>query len=215
MTLSRTTEPSRVARTVSLFRRALHAELRVYSSIARAVARRPAVPARASGLGYHRPVMTVLVVFIVLSAVEIPIVDLIVHRWPAIRIAVLIVGVWGLTWMIGLLCAMLMRPHTVGPDGIRIRNGLEIDVPISWAAVESVAVSRRVDEPRQPRVTGSEYAERMQNETNIVIELERPVWIGLPGLPPRGGRQEVSSVRLWADEPRAFLDACRPFLLSD
>lgn len=206
--------PTRGARLIDAARRALRAEFRVYSSIGRAIFRRPAIPASGTGLGYHRPVLTVLFIFIGLSAVEIPIIDLVVHRWPAVRIALLVLGIWGVTWMLGLLCAMLMRPHTVGPDGIRVRSCLEIDVAVSWKDIASIAVSRRVDEPKQPRVSGGEYAERMQNETNILIELERPVGIRLPGLAPKGGEHVVDSIRLWADEPRAFIAAARPFLTA-
>lgn len=206
--------PTPIARILNFLHRAWIAELRVYSSIARAVARRPAVPKGGTGIGYHRPVLTVLFIFIGLSAVEIPILDLIVHQWPAVRITLLVLGIWGVTWMVGLLCAMLMRPHSVGPDGVRVRSGLELDVPIGWADIASVAINRRVDEPKQPRVIGSEYAERMQDETNIEIELERPVAIRLPGLAPKGGVHPVDRIRLWADEPRAFLDAARPFLTA-
>ncbi|GGD64917.1 hypothetical protein [Microbacterium murale] len=209
-----TTSPSVWRRFLSLAHRALLAELRIYASIGRAIARRPAVPRGGTGIGYHRPVLTILIVFIVLSAIELPIIDLIVHRWPAVRITLLIIGIWGLTWMIGLLCAMLLRPHSVGPDGIRVRNGLEVDVALPWDEIASVAISRRIDEPKQPRIDGAEYAERIQDETNIEIELERPHAVRLPGLPPRGGEHLVTSVRIWADDPRAFLDAARPFLLA-
>jgi len=206
--------PTPIARILAFLHRAWVAELRVYSSIARAIARRPAVPKGGTGIGYHRPVLTVLFIFIGLSAVEIPILDLIVHQWPVVRITLLVLGIWGVTWMVGLLCAMLMRPHAVGPDGVRVRSGLELDVPIGWADIASIAISRRVDEPKQPRVIGSEYAERMQDETNIEIELERPVAIRLPGLAPKGGTHQVDRIRLWADDPRAFLDAARPFLVA-
>ncbi|MHC9044843.1 hypothetical protein ACYX8G_09685 [Microbacterium saperdae] len=209
-----TAPPSRGARVRSMLHRALTSEVRGYASIGRAIARRPAIPQGGTGLGYHRPVLTILIVFIALSAVEIPILDLIVHPWPAVRIPILILGIWGLTWMVGLLCAMIMRPHTVGPDGIRVRSGLEIDVALAWDDIASIAIDRRVDEPKTPCITGTEYAERMQDETNIEIELERPVTIRLPGLAPRGGAHEVTRVRLWTDEPRAYLDAARPFLTA-
>ena len=123
-------------------KRVLMLELRIYANIARFVARRPAIPRGAAGFGFHKPVLTILIVFIVLSAVEIPIVDLIVHPWPAVRIALLVVGIWGVTWMIGLLCAYVMRPHTVGPDGIRLRGGLETDIAFSWDDIASVARNR-------------------------------------------------------------------------
>lgn len=206
--------PTPIARILNFLHRAWIAELRVYSSIARAIARRPAIPHGGTGIGYHRPVLTVLFIFIGLSALEIPILDLIVHPWPVARITLLVLGIWGVTWMVGLLCAMIMRPHSVAPEGVRVRSGLEVDVPIDWDDIASIAIDRRVDEPKRPRVTGSEYAERMQDETNIEIELERFVAIRLPGLAPKGGTHQVDRIRLWADDPRAFLDAARPFLTA-
>jgi hypothetical protein len=80
--------------------------------------------------------------------------------------------------------------------------------------ISSIAIDRRIDEPKTPRITSAEYAERMQDETNIEIELERPVTIRLPGVAPRGGVHEVTRIRLWADDPRAYLDAARPFLTA-
>ena len=200
-------------RTGSFLKRALLLELRVYANIGRFIARRPAIPRDAVGFGYHRPVLTVLIIFIVLSAVEIPIVDLIVHRWPVVRITFLVLGIWGLTWMFGLLAAYLMRPHTVGPEGIRVREGLEIDIPLTWDDIASVARERRVDEPKTPRVTEADATRtlslRMQDETVIVIELERPTLVRLPGLPPKGGTRSVDAVRIWVDDPAAFMDAVR------
>lgn len=197
--------------------RALRAELRVYSSIGRAIARRPAVERGGTGIGHHRPTLTVLIVFIVLSAVEIPILDLITHRVPWLRIACLILGIWGVTWMVGLLCAMLMRPHAVGPSGIRVRNGLEVDVPISWDDIAEIRVSRRTDQPKSPRISADdagagEYAERVQYETNIVVELEAPITVRLPGDATKSGTSEVVRVRLWADDPQRFIASARPFL---
>ncbi len=193
----------------------------MYTSIARAIARRPSIEVGGAGFTYHRPVRTVLWVFIALSALEIPIIDLIARNWPPVRIALLVLGVWGVTWMVGLLCAMLMRPHTVGPSGIRVRGGLEIDVPIPWGPIAFIAIDPRVDQPKTPRVThdasdgSAEYAERVQYETNILIELEAPLAIRLPGsAPAHGGAPSVTSVRLWADDPRALLAAARPFLLA-
>lgn len=205
----------RVARLGGMLKRALVMELRVYESLWRFVARRPAIAPGAVGIGYHRPVLTVLWIFIVLSAVEIPIIDLIVHRWPPVRIAMLVLGIWGVTWMLGLLCAMLTRPHTVGPEGIRVRQGLGLDVPLSWHDIASVAIAKRVDEPKSPRVAGGVLAVRQQDETNIELVLERPTAVRLPGRAPRGGAHEIEVVRFWADEPRALLDAARPFLVGE
>ena len=204
---------ARLKRLGALLLRILMLELRIYANIGRAVVRRPAIAAGASGFGYHRPVLTILLIFIGLSAIEIPIIDLIVHRWPGVRIAFLILGIWGVTWMVGLLCAFLMKPHTVGPEGITVREGLEIDIPLSWDDIGSVERSHRVDEPKSPRFTETEDGRmlslRMQDETNVELTLERPTVVRLPGHAPKGGAQEVTALRLWTDDVEGFMDAVR------
>jgi hypothetical protein len=205
-------------------KRALLLELAIYASIGRFIARRPAIPRGAVGFSYHKPVLTVLIIFIALSAFEIPIVDLIVHQWPVVRVLFLILGIWGVTWMFGFLCAYLMKPHTVGPDGIRIRQGLEVDLAFSWDDIASVARNKRVDEPKSPRF--EEFARdgehgmdasrilvyRMQDETDIEIELERPTVVRLPGGGAKGGEQTITGLRVWVDDPRAFMDEVRKYL---
>ncbi|HEU4465815.1 MAG TPA: hypothetical protein VFR98_04750 [Agromyces sp.] len=205
--------PSAARRLGRFALRALKVELRIYANIGRFIARRPAIAPGAAGFSYHKPVLTVLIIFIVLSAVEIPVLDLIVHRWPAVRIPVLILGIWGLTWMFGLLCGYLMRPHTVGPDGIRVREGLEADIRLTWDDIASVARERRVDEPKTPKITEADGARtlsmRMQDETVITIELERPTPVRLPGSAPKGGEQVVDEVRIWVDDPTGFMAEVR------
>ena len=115
--------------------------------------------------------------------------------------------------MVGLLCAYLMRPHTVGPEGIRARQGLEIDIPLSWDDIASVARKLVVDEPKAPRIADTESGRmlslRMQNETNVEIFLERPTAVRLPGHAPKGGAQVVEAVRLWTDDLEGFMAAVR------
>ncbi|MGI9825330.1 hypothetical protein [Agromyces sp. Marseille-Q5079] len=216
VTSERRAAASALQRAWSFAKRALLVELRIYANIGRFVARRPAIAPGAVGFSYHKPVFTVLMIFIVLSAVEIPIIDLIVHRWPGVRIAMLVLGIWGVTWMFGLLCGYLMRPITVGPDGIRVRQGLELDVALAWDDIASVAIAKRVDEPKSPRIEQSDAARtlvlRMQDETNILIELERPTVVRLPGHAPKGGDQEITALRLWVDDPKALLDEVRRHL---
>ncbi|MEU1973152.1 hypothetical protein ABZ477_15965 [Microbacterium sp. NPDC019599] len=203
----------RVKGAAALIWRAVLLELRIYASIGRAVARRPAIAPGATGFGYHRPVLTILLIFIGLSAVEIPIIDLIVHRWPVPRIILLVLGIWGVTWMVGLLCAYLVKPHTVGPDGIRVREGLETDIPLSWDDIASVTRGTRIDEPKSPRIVETDDGRmlflRIQHETNVEIALERPTVVRLPGRAPKGGEQTVTSVRLWADDLDGFMEAVR------
>lgn len=205
-------------RPVTILWRALKVELLLYASIARAIARRPAVPREAEGFGYHRQTLSVLVIFAVLSAVELVVVDLIVHRWASIRLPLLVLGIWGVLWMVGLICNHLVRPHTVGPVGIRVRNGLDLDLALPWELIDSVALRTVTVEPKTPRLTtddaGTTLSIRVSEATNVEIALIAPTVVRLPGRSPKGGPHEIVRVRLWADEPDALLAAARRHFAS-
>lgn len=194
-------------------RRAWRLEVAVWQSLYRFGLRRPRVPAGAVPITYHRSILTILMIFIALSAVEIPIIDLITHRWPWVRIPLLALGIWGLTWMIGYLIGFLTRPHAVGHDGIRVRQGAEIEVVLPWSDVHSVERRTETDEPKSPRFTAGRTPGawvlhlRLNHETNVVIELERPIEVRMPQ-----GTVLLDEVRCYADDPRAFLEAARPHL---
>jgi hypothetical protein len=200
-------------RVANLARRAWLMEIHGYQNAYRFVFRRPRVPAGAVGFSYHQPVMPILIVFIVVSAVEIVVVDLIVHWWwPAGRIPLLILGIWGVTFMLGMLFGMLVRQHAVGPDGIRVRSGSEVDIPLTWDDIYAVALRRRTVQEKMPRVTVNDQGEatlhlRMMNETNLEIRLEQPTPLKLPH-----GIETVSLVAFYADDPKAFLAEARRHL---
>ena len=112
-----------------LLGRAWAMEIHGYQSIFRFVFRRPRVPAGSVGFTYSAPILSILIVLTVVSAVELVVVDLIVHRWaPGLRVPLLVLGGWGLVWMIGLLLGVLSRPHAVGPDGVRVRFAADTDI---------------------------------------------------------------------------------------
>jgi hypothetical protein len=192
-----------------LARRAIMMELRGYQSIYRFAFRRPRVPPGASGFSYHQPILSVMIVIISVSTLELVVVDMIVRRWPYVRVPLLVLSVWGLVWMLGLLFGMLVRPHAVGPDGIRVRYGSEVDIPITWDEVHSVARRKNVIAEKRPKVTvdadgAATLHMRIMNETNIEVELERATPLRLPH-----GTETVSRVNLYADDPAAFLDEVR------
>ena len=195
-----------------LAKRATLVEVRGYQSIYRFLFRRPKVPAGAEGFSYHQPIFAIMIVFIVVSVVELIVVDRIVSRWTYIRIPLLIISIWGLVWMLGFLFGMLVRPHSVGPDGIRVRYGSEVDIPVDWNDVYSVTRRKQAVQDKQPKVTVDDNGVatlhmRIQNETNIEVQLERPVAMKLPH-----GTETVSTVKLYADDPKRFMDAVRGHL---
>lgn len=189
-------------------RRACWMEVRSYQGIYRWVFRRPRTPPGAAAFSYHQPVLAILIVFIVVSAVELVVVDLIVHRWTAVRVPLLVVGIWGLVWMFGLLCGMLTRPHAVGPAGLRIRSGLEVDLALSWDDIAVVTSRRRARGEKEPKITSDDGVTtlhlRMADETNIEITLEQPIEFHLPH-----GRETVDRIALYAHDDCGYMDEVR------
>lgn len=126
-------------------------------------------PARHHDGGSHKPVLPILIVFVVVSALEMLVVDLIVRRWAHVRIPLLILSIWGIIFMLGLLFGMIVRPHVITAAGIRVRNGSEVDIPIAWKDVHSITRRNHTNNGKQPRVTSDENGEaslhmRIQNQ---------------------------------------------------
>ena len=194
-----------------LAKRATMMELRGYQSLYRFVFRRPRVPAGAAAFSYHQPLLAILIVIIVVSTIEMVVVDVIVSRWTYVRVPLLVLSIWGLVYMLGLLFGMLVRPHAVGPDGIRVRYGSEVDIPIGWGDVQSVTRRKTVIQEKQPKVTVDADGRatlhlRIMNETNIEVQLQRATPVRLPH-----GTETVSRVHLYADDPAAFHSEARRY----
>lgn len=196
-----------------LAKRAVQVEIAGYLSIYRFVFRRPRVPADATAFTYHQPVAVMFAVFIVGSVVEIVVIDLIARRWPGVRIALLVVGVWGLVWMLGMLFGYLTRPHAVGPAGIRVRHGAEIDITLAWDDIDEIAIrSHAVEVMMPPLFTvrddgGTVLHLPIQERTAVDIVLATPVQVRLPQR-----TTTLAEIRLAVDDPRGFLEAARPHI---
>ena len=207
---TRSPRPTGWRRVTYLARRAWAMEIHGYQSVYRFALRRPRVPAGAAAFSYHQTVLPVLIVFTVLSAVELVVVDLIVRRWwPPARIPLLVLGIWGVTFMLGLLFGMLVRPHAVGPDGIRVRSGAEVDLPLAWDDIASVTLRKRTIADKQPKVTVDDQGEatlhlRIMNETNLEIGLAQPTPLRLPH-----GSETVNRLAIYADDPKGLLAEVR------
>ncbi|WP_114558439.1 hypothetical protein [Desertihabitans aurantiacus] len=192
-----------------LLKRATGMEAAGWASIARVLARRPSVPPGATGIRYDASFRGTLVAFLCVSVVEVVAVDLITHDWPWIRFPLLVLGIWGVLFMLGMLLGYVTRPHAVGPAGIRLRNGGEVDLDLPWEVIRSVTPRRR-RVPDAPTFCLSGAPEQqtlhhvVEGRTDIEIALERPVTLQLPQ-----GPVTVVRVHLAVDDPRVFADAVR------
>ena len=163
-----------------------------------------------SYLGVVKPILGV---FIGLSAVEVPIFDLIVRRvvpWEPARWIVLVLGVWGLLWMIGLFASMKVNPHLVGAAGLRVRSAATLDFTVPWREIESVGKAYR-SLPSGKSVQVEQEGDRtvlsivLASQTSVDVKLRAPVVIDLP----KGPSAPVDVLRIYADDPDGLVRAAR------
>lgn len=190
-------------------RLAITLEIGVWRSLWRLLTRRPNVPAGAQAFGYTRPITGILIIFIVLSAVEIPILDLIVHQWPVIRVIAFILGVWGVTFMVGFLAGMFTNPHAVSEHGLHVRHGTGLDIRIAWDDVASIrAVPHGLAEGKTVQLSdtddGTVLHIAIQSETNVDVLLRNPVTVTLPK-----GEATITELHFRADDPDALVASAR------
>jgi hypothetical protein len=151
-------------------------------------------------------------VFIGLSALEIPILHLMLP-WPAARAASLMLGAYGLFWMIGLLATLRTHPHLVGPSGLRIRNSTTVDVAVRWADVDAVRVRRRSLPPGGQTQVDDVGNERVLSlgvgsQTSVDVLLSRPLTVAVK----KTGGAPVTQIRFHADDPEGLAAAAQTHL---
>ena len=108
------------------------------------------VPGRRPGMltfGYAKELGPVIGAFIFGSALELVVVHLLLP-WETIRLIADILSLWGLLWMFGYLAKVIVHPHLVGPDELRVRYGPSVDHRIPWGDVAEVKATRRRGERR-------------------------------------------------------------------
>ena len=197
-----------VAHTVALARRAWRWERGVWVSLYRWLRRSdPSAHPEAERFTYVKAIEVILWGFIVVSAIEVPAAHLLIP-WEPVRTIVLVLGIWGLLWMVGLLAAYTVHSHLVEPGGLRLRNGFAVDVTIPWEHIAGVATRERsrdgsrtvqLDEGQGEHEGAAVLHLVVGSRTNVDLRLHRPVSLDLPQ-----GPTLVGEVRLLADEPKAL-----------
>ena len=200
---------------ISLVRRALAYEIGMYRSLGRWVIRRPSVPdSGATRFGYSVLVAPVIWIFIFVSAVEVVAVDLLLP-WESLRIAFLIVGIWGLVWMLGLLASVKVHPHLISDAGLRVRYSTNANILIPWEDIGDLQNRRRdLEKSKTVQIastpSGTFMSVGVLKQTNIDIVLREPRSILLS----KGASEPITEIRLYADDPKALLKRARELQAS-
>ena len=196
-------------------RRALLFELSLYRSLFTWVLRRPVTTTvEEVPVGYSQLVAPVMWLWIFGSAVEVVVVHVLLP-WDSVRTAALVVGVWGLLWMVGLLASMRAYPHLLAPEYVRVRQGPRVDLRVPWTEVQTV-VARRRELPSSIRAVQVQEVDgrtdlhvAVGGETNVSLVLRRPLGLRTPG-----GVVTADQVSLLVDDPRAFVAQARERLTA-
>jgi hypothetical protein len=190
---------------------ALKLEVTLYLALGRWIARRPDVPSGTTPIGYSRLVAPMLWLWIFGSATEVVVLDVLLSRWwTPLRVPLLVLGVWGLVWMLGMMAAYRTRPHLLGEEALQVRDGIHARVDVRLDRIGSV---RTVDHDL-PGLLKSVHVEGegpdavllvgVGSRTNLELVLTAPTTLETPH-----GPTTVSRVGLWVDEPREVAELIR------
>ncbi|MDO9380766.1 MAG: hypothetical protein Q7T56_18135 [Nocardioidaceae bacterium] len=178
-------------------------EVGMYVSLARWAARRPSLGAPGSQVhGYARLVTPMLWLFVFASAVEVVVLDLLLP-WMVVRVVALVLGIWGVVWMLGMIASYRVFPHLLEPDRLRVRCGALVDVVLPWSAIASVGSGDTSLESSMRTMQvddlddGTRLSVGVGGRVNVQLTLREPVTVSTPR-----GSLVVTRVSLWADDPR-------------
>jgi hypothetical protein len=187
-------------------REAIATELALYGQLLRWTTRRPDVPEGATPVPYARLATPVVWLFIFGSTVEVVALDLVLSRWLTfLRIPFLVLGVWGLVWMLGLMASYRMRPHLLTATDLHVRNMARTHVVVPLDAITQVRVADRdVAGIRAVRVVDDSLLVLVSGRTNLQLTLAEGTTISSPV-----GEITPATVGLWVDEPREVAELLR------
>lgn len=155
--------------------------------------------------GYSAPVRPFLWVFMVLTPVEILLVELLVP-WYWLRATLLALGLLS-ALALGWLLWMLHRfKHEVDDEYLWLRYAREFEYRIPLAAIETVTqglTSRTLNKTRS--VVDDTLVLEVSGSTNVLVRLNEPQEIDLG----RRGVHEVMRIEFWTDNPDGIVRALR------
>ncbi|HVX44337.1 MAG TPA: hypothetical protein VHC49_10645, partial [Mycobacteriales bacterium] len=163
----------------------------------------------ATAIGYSGLITPVLWLGILVSAAEVVAFHLLVP-WFVVRIVGLILGIWGLVWMIGLLASLSAYPHLLAETTLRVRHGPAHDLPIPLGAITAIR-GRERDLPSSMRTVhtrpagdGTEIQVGVSGRVNVTVDLDRPLTLA--------GEPDCTRVSFWVDDPRSCVSRVRSVL---
>lgn len=164
--------------------------------------RRPFVPAGGQAHTGYKNLRTVVFLILGLVIVEIVVVHLAVPSqfW---RLLLLVLSIYALLLLLGFYTSVKASPHILTPRGLELRHGNRFVCEIPW---ENLSLAKKASPGQGGDVIISEDGEArlpVLSEVNVRLEMQPPV----PAEDLHKGRADVSSIEIYCDDRKAFLDS--------
>jgi hypothetical protein len=139
-------------------------------------------------------VVELVVIEIVLRSVGAP---------AAVRAVLIVLDGYSILLALAIIASCVTRPHVVSPAEVRIRSGAFFDLRVPRDRIAAVRRIRGYAEKGTVRVDGDVLTVAVSSQANLLLELTAPV----TAVRPLGATCEVRTVRCFADDPAAALEA--------
>jgi hypothetical protein len=159
---------------------------------------------------YHKRSLAggLLMAVVLTTPVELLIWEILVP-WAWLRIALLVLGIYALFWVLGFYASLIVLPHRLEEDGLRLHYGAFAQGLIPYSEMEKIErTSRRAPKPgdglqTHPEVNALYLA--MGGKTDLTLHLRTPQPID--GL--FRTLEPTSTIHLVADEPERMAPELR------
>lgn len=148
----------------------------------------------------------VTVCFLFASVVETVVLALLIP-WPLVHLICLVLGLWGIYFVIALYASCAVRPHVVGADGsLRLRYGALLDIRIPAQRIASAHVDRRYPSSSPGAVDAAGRADlAVGGQTTVTVELTEPITFTRV----LGARAAARAFSYHAEDPEAAVATLR------
>ncbi|MEU4881124.1 hypothetical protein AB0G19_11780 [Streptomyces althioticus] len=175
-------------------------EARLLASLVLWLARRThGTGAGGTAFGYARGEAAMMFGFAFVCVVETVAMSALLGDWPTLHAVVLFLDVYTVVFVVALYAASVVRPHVVGPEGLRVRRAVHVDLRIPRERIASVR--------RELRMTHT----TAEGELNLAVGSQTTVTVELVEAVPHrsflGRVRDVRVVRLHADDADGLVRA--------
>jgi hypothetical protein len=173
-----------------------------------AARRRHGVPTGTTAVSYSGAQTATMMLFLFAMVAELVGVELLLRAIGApvgLRVTFFVLDAYSILIVLAVIAACITRPHVFSADEIRVRYGAFFDLRIPREQVADVRRIRNYSEHGTVRVEEDRLAVAVSSQTNLRIELTGPI----TAVRPLGRRAAVRTLRIFADDPTAALQALR------